>query len=54
MLSYHRLQYSSRALRTFTGLDKAEFETLLRRFDAAWNTYIYEHHEKERVRKREH
>lgn len=52
MLSYHCLQHSPRALRTFTGLDKAEFETLLRCFEAAWNTYIYEHHEKERVRKR--
>lgn len=52
MLSYHRLQHSPRALRTFTGLDKAEFETLLGRFEAAWKTYIYEHHEKERVRKR--
>jgi hypothetical protein len=52
MLSYHRLQQSPRALRTFTGLDKAEFDTLLGRFAAAWDTYIYEHHAKERVRKR--
>jgi hypothetical protein len=52
MLSYHRLQHSPRALRTFTGLDKAEFETLLRSFEHAWNMYVYEHHIQQTSRKR--
>lgn len=52
MLSYHRLQHSPRALRTFTGLDKAEFEHILIPFTQAWHTYVDEHHSHERVRKR--
>jgi hypothetical protein len=52
MLSYHRLQHSPRALRTFTGLDKVEFETLLRAFEDAWNTYIHEYRVQQKVRKR--
>jgi hypothetical protein len=52
MLSYQRLQHSPRALRTFTGLDKAEFENLLRAFEHAWNTDVYEHHIQQKIRKR--
>jgi hypothetical protein len=52
MLSYHRLQHSPRALRTFTSLDKIEFDTLLRAFEVAWNTYIDEHRVQQKVRKR--
>jgi hypothetical protein len=52
MLSYHRLQHSPRALRTFTGLDKVEFETSLPPFAQAWNTYVYEHHIHQKARKR--
>ena len=52
MLSYQRLQHSPRALRTFTGFDKAEFETLLRSFEHAWHTYVYEPHIQQKIRKR--
>lgn len=52
MLSYHRLQHSPRALRTFTGLDKNEFESLLLPFAQAWNTQVYEHHIKQKTRQR--
>lgn len=52
MLSYDRLQHCPRALRTFTGLDKVEFETLLLPFAQAWNTYVYEQHIHQQTRKR--
>lgn len=52
MLSYQRLQHSPRALRTFTGLDKVEVETLLLPFAQAWHTYVYEHRIHQKARKR--
>jgi hypothetical protein len=52
MLSYDRLQHSPRALRTFTGLDKDEFEQLLIPFAQAWETYVSTHQNPEHVRKR--
>ena len=39
MLSYHRLKDNCRAFRTFTSLDRSEFDTLLPSFEVAWNTY---------------
>lgn len=52
MLSYQRLKDHPRALRTFTGLDQAEFEKLLRHFEMAYHAYRYEHHVKKKSRKR--
>ena len=52
MLSYRRLKQNSRALRTFTGLDQSEFETLLPSFERAWNDYIYDTRIKKKRRKR--
>ena len=44
MFSYHRLKDNFRAFRTFTSLDRSEFETLLPSFEVAWNTSIYKNH----------
>ena len=52
MLSYQRLKDHPRALRTFTGLDQAEFEKLLRHFEMAYHAYRYEPHVKKKSRKR--
>jgi Helix-turn-helix of DDE superfamily endonuclease len=52
MLSYARLQPSPRALRTFTGLDKDEFDTLCVPFAHAWHTYVSALQRPEHVRKR--
>jgi hypothetical protein len=52
MLSYARLQQSPRALRTFTGLDKDEFDQLCRSFARAWHAYVYALQRPEHVRKR--
>ena len=52
MLSYQRLKDHPRALRTFTGLDPAEFEKLLRHFEMAYHAYRYEHHVTKKFRKR--
>jgi hypothetical protein len=52
MLSYARLQHSPRALRTFTGLDKDEFDKLLVPFAQAWHTHVSALQRPEHVRKR--
>ena len=52
MLSYHRLKDNFRAFRTFTSLDRSEFETLLPSFEAAWNTYVYDNHITKKKRQR--
>ena len=52
MLSYHDLQDNPRAFRTFTSLDRAEFETLLPSFEVAWNAYVYENHITKKKRQR--
>jgi hypothetical protein len=52
VLSYQRLKDHPRALRTFTGLDQAEFENLLPHFEMAYHAYRYEHHVKKKARKR--
>ena len=52
MLSYQNLKDNPRALRTFTSLDQAEFETLLPSFEAAWHAYVYNNQIKKKTRKR--
>ena len=52
MLSYHRLKDNFRAFRTFTSLDRSEFETLLPSFEVAWNTYVYDNHITKKKRQR--
>jgi hypothetical protein len=52
VLSYQRLKQNPAALRAFTGLDEAAFETLLTSFEIAWHAYIYEHHIRKKRRKR--
>jgi hypothetical protein len=52
VLSYQRLKDHPRALRAFTGLDQAEFETLLTHFAMAYHAYRYDHHVKKESRKR--
>jgi hypothetical protein len=52
VLSYQRLKDHPRALRTFTGLDQAEFEKLLRHFEMAYHANRYEHPVKKQSRKR--
>ena len=52
VLSYHHLKDHSRALRTFTSLDRSEFETLLPSFEVAWNAYVYDNHITKKTRKR--
>ena len=52
MLSYQRLKDHPRALRTFTGLDQAAFEKLLRHFEMAYHAYRYEQHVTKTSRKR--
>ena len=52
MLSSHHLKDNPRALRTFTSLDRSEFETLLPSFEVAWNAYVYDHHITKKTRQR--
>ena len=52
MLSYHRLKDNFRAFRTFTSLDRSEFETLLPSFEVAWNAYVYDNHITKKKRQR--
>src|SRR5438128_3704217 len=52
MLSYQRLKHHPRALRTFTGLDQAEFEKLLTHFEMAYHAYRYDQHVIKKSRKR--
>ena len=52
VLSYHHLKDHSRALRTFTRLDRSEFETFLPSFEVAWHAYVYDNHIKKKTRKR--
>jgi hypothetical protein len=52
VLSYQRLKHHHRALRTFTGLDQAEFEKLLLPFEMAYHAYMYDQHVTKKPRKR--
>jgi hypothetical protein len=52
VLSYQRLKDHPRALRAFTGLDRAEFEKLLTPFTIAYHAYMYDHHVTKKARKR--
>jgi Helix-turn-helix of DDE superfamily endonuclease len=52
VLSYQRLKHHSRAFRTFTGLDQAEFEKLLTPFAMAYHAYRYEQHVTKKFRQR--
>jgi hypothetical protein len=52
MLSYAKMKDKPSTFRTFTGLDKPEFETLLTAFRAAWKTYVEDHYIKGKERKR--
>ena len=52
MLSYDTIKDKPTTLRSFTGLDKPEFERLLEPFEAAWKEYINEHHIQGKERKR--
>jgi len=52
VLSYQRLKEHPRALRTFTGLDQAEFEKLLPHFEMAYYAYRYDQHVVKKARKR--
>ena len=52
MLSYQRLKDHPRALRTFTGLDQAEFEKLLIHFEMVYHAYRYDQHVVKKARKR--
>jgi DDE superfamily endonuclease len=52
VLSYQRLKHHHRALRTFTGLDQAEFEKLLLHFEMAYHAYMYDQHVTKKSRKR--
>jgi hypothetical protein len=52
MLSYHRLKEHFRAFRTFTRLDRSEFDTLLPSFEVAWNAYVYDNHITKKKRQR--
>jgi hypothetical protein len=52
MLSYQQLKHHPRALRTFTGLDQAEFEKLLTHFEIAYHAYRYDQHVTKKSRKR--
>jgi len=52
VLSYQRLKDHPRALRAFTGLDRAEFEKLLTPFTIAYHAYRYAHHVTKKARKR--
>lgn len=52
MLSYQQLKHHPRALRTFTGLDQAEFDKLLTHFAMAYHAYRYDQHVTKKARKR--
>ena len=52
MLFYQDLKDAPRALRTFTGLDQSEFETLLTAFAVAWHAYVDERHRQKKTRRR--
>jgi len=52
VLSYQRLKHHHRALRTFTGLDQAEFEKLLTHFEMAYHAYKYDQHVIKKARQR--
>src|SRR5215510_12708315 len=52
VLSYQRFKHHHRALRTFTGLDQAEFEKLLLHFEMAYHAYMYDQHVTKKSRKR--
>jgi DDE superfamily endonuclease len=52
VLSYQQLKHHPRALRTFTGLDQAEFEKLLTHFAMAYHAYRYDQHITKKSRKR--
>ncbi len=52
MLSYDTIKDTPTTLRSFTGLDKLEFERLLKAFEAAWNQYINDHRIQGKERKR--
>ena len=52
MLSYHRLKENFRALRTFTSLDQAEFDTFLPSFAMAWNASVYDKQITKKTRQR--
>ncbi len=50
MLFYQDLKNAPRALRTFTGLDQSEFETLLTSFAMAWHAYVDKRHRQKKTR----
>src|SRR5262247_4546110 len=52
VLSYQRLKHHHRALRPFTGLDQAEFATLLLHFEMAYHAYMYDQHVTKKSRQR--
>jgi len=52
VLFYQDLKDAPRALRTFTGLDQSEFETLLTSFAMAWHAYVDERHRHKTTRRR--
>jgi hypothetical protein len=52
VLSYQQLQHHPRALRTFTGLDQAEFDKLLTHFTMAYHAYRYDQYVTKQSRKR--
>lgn len=52
MLSYDRLTQHPQAFRALTGLDQAEFVTLLPSFAHAWEDYIHDTHITKKKRKR--
>ena len=52
MLSYQQLKHHPRALRTFPGLDQAEFAKLLPHFAMAYHAYRYEPYVPKKSRQR--
>ena len=42
MFTYDKVKNKPRPLRALTSLDRAEFEELLKPFQAAWETYVQE------------
>jgi len=52
MLSYSKIQDKSYVLQSLTGLNRQEFEELLKSFDLAWQEYIkQEYIERPRARR---
>ena len=54
MITYEEIKDKPATLRSFTGLDKPEFERLLKVFEGAWEEYIKEQYIEGKERKREY